>query len=250
MKNRRTFLRQTLLGSALALSLPDMAFSAAPQKGKKIRLKEGQTVLFQGDSITDAGRDKNSQDKNNAATLGSGYSLLAGSQLLLNKASLNLSVYNKGISGNKVYQLAERWDADALNLKPDVLSILIGVNDFWHTLAKENPYKGTVKTYEDDYRKLLQQTKQALPDVRFIIGEPFTLKGLKAVDNSWFPKFDDYRNVSRKLAEEFDAVFIPYQQVFDEAVKQAPAAYWSNDGVHTTLAGSALMASAWLKAFQ
>lgn len=84
--------------------------------------------------------------------MGSGYALLTASQLLLKQASLNLKIYNKGISGNKVYQLKERWQEDCVRLKPNVLSILIGVNDFWHTLAKDNPYKGTIETYKNDLK--------------------------------------------------------------------------------------------------
>jgi len=127
-----------------------------------------------------------------------------------------------------------------------VLSILIGVNDFWHT--KTNNYSGTVKVYEDDYRALLKRTLSALPGVKLVIGEPFAVAGIRAVDHTWYPEFDKYREASRKIADEFKAIFIPYQKVFDEAQKHAPGVYWTHDGVHATLAGACLMANAWLQA--
>src|SRR5690606_22433718 len=110
-------------------------------------------ILFQGDSITDAGRKKDSDEVNNASALGVGYAMLAASALLNDRADMNLKIYNRGISGNKVYQLAERWEKDCLGLKPNVLSILIGVNDYWH--KHSGKYDGTVKVYEDDLKKLL-----------------------------------------------------------------------------------------------
>lgn len=127
-----------------------------------------------------------------------------------------------------------------------MLSILIGVNDYWH--KHDGKYNGNIEVYENDFRALLNKTKASLPDVKLIIGEPFALKGIKAVDDSWYPDFDAYRVVAKKIATEFNAVFIPYQKVFDEAVKTAPGNYWTVDGVHPTLAGGKLMAQAWLKA--
>src|SRR5690606_9088299 len=105
-----------------------------PQGAPKIRIQPNDTILFQGDSITDAGRDKENQSPNNNRALGSGYAFLAAAKLLHDHAAQHPVIYNRGISGNKVHQLADRWDADCIALKPDILSILIGVNDYWHTL--------------------------------------------------------------------------------------------------------------------
>ncbi len=248
MIKRRDFIRNTSLASALALGIPEIA-SAAMAKQKKaaaIKLNQNDIILFQGDSITDAGRKKDSQDFNTASNLGSGYAAQAGAELLLNHAAKQLKIYNKGISGNKVYQLAERWDKDCLDIKPKVLSILIGVNDYWH--KHNGKYSGTIETYKTDFRTLLERTKKALPELQLIIGEPFAVKGIKAVDDSWYPQFNEYRVAAKTLAEEFNAVFVPYQTVFDEAQKHAPGVYWTYDGVHPSLAGAKLMAEAWLKA--
>lgn len=248
MTNRRSFIQSLALTGTLAISLPDIVNAANIQDNTAIKFNSNDVVLFQGDSITDAGRDKKKEEANSPNVLGSGYALLTASQLLLKQASLNLKIYNKGISGNKVYQLKERWQEDCVRLKPNVLSILIGVNDFWHTLAKDNPYKGTIETYKNDLKSLLENTLKQLPNTKLIIGEPFAVRNVRAVTDEWFPAFDEYKGAAKEIANEFKATFIPYQQVFDEAVKHAPASYWTDDGVHPSLAGAALMAQAWLKA--
>jgi lysophospholipase L1-like esterase len=207
-------------------------------------IKEGDVVLFQGDSITDAGRDKKNANANEARALGTGYALFLAAQLLARRADAGLKIYNRGISGNKVFQLAERWDADCLALKPNVLSILIGVNDLWHAL--DGKYNGTVEIYEKDYRALLTRTQQALPGVKLVICEPFVLR-CGAVNDKWFPAFDGYRAAARRVATDFHATFVPFQAMFDEAVRKAPPAYWAGDGVHPTIAGAGLMAHTWLE---
>ena len=249
MKNtesgRRSFIAQVALGSLAALSIPEIVLAAIPEaKSQKVTLENNDSILFQGDSITDSGRNRTNADYNSQNGLGGGYAFLAAAELLLKYPAKNLQIYNRGISGNKVYQVAETWDADSINLKPDVLSILIGVNDYWHTLS--HGYKGTTETYKKDYRTLLQRTKDKLPDVKLIIGEPFAILGT-AVNQTWFPAIKEYQMVSRELANEFDAAFVPYQKVYDQALKYAPGAYWSADGVHPSIAGASLMAQAWLK---
>lgn len=244
--SRRKFIRNTAIGTLASISIPEIVSAATgTAKGKKISLEKDNVVLFQGDSITDWGRDKSKTDANDFGALASGYVLLAASDLLNNYPAKNLQMYNKGISGNKVFQLSDRWDADCLALKPNVLSILVGVNDYWHTLT--NGYTGTIEVYHNDYIKLLTRTRQALPNVKFIIGEPFAVKGVKAVDEKWFPAFDAYRQAAKDVANQFDAAFIPYQAIFDKAQESAPGSYWTIDGVHPTLAGVGLMAHAWME---
>ena len=244
---RRRFLKSASLATAFSLSIPAIVSAAYEEsRTKKIGLQQGDVILFQGDSITDAGRKKDEKGFNNTSALGSGYAMLAGSELLLRYADKGLKVYNKGISGNKVYQLAERWDADCLQLEPKVLSILVGVNDFWHTLT--SGYKGTIETYRKDLTSLLDSTMQKLPGLKLIIGEPYAVKGIKAVDEKWYPAFDEYRLAAHELADKYNAVFIPYQKIYDKAQKSAPGVYWTADGVHPTLAGAKLMAAAWLEA--
>lgn len=244
--SRRNFLKTATLGSLMAINIPEIVSAAyKPQRDKKITLSNEDSILFQGDSITDARRKKDDANPNSPAALGASYPFLATAEMLYRFPGKSLKCYNKGVSGNKVYQLADRWQTDCLDLKPTVLSILVGVNDFWHTLT--NGYQGTIKTYRDDYKALLDRTKQALPDVKLIIGEPYAVLGVKAVDDKWFPAFNDYRQAAREIAESFGAAFIPYQEIYDKAQKSAPGSYWTIDGVHPSLAGARLMAEAWLQ---
>jgi lysophospholipase L1-like esterase len=242
--SRRSFIKKAAIGTLAAVSIPEIVSATVPKGGPKIKLLEDQTILFQGDSITDAGRNKEDTGFNNARALGTGYAMLTAAQIMLKYAPLNLKIYNKGISGNKVFQLAERWDKDCLELKPDVVSILIGVNDIWHKL--NGNYDGTVDIYRRDYIALLERTRKALPGVKLIIGEPFGVRGVKAVDERWYPEFYEYQKAAREIAARFGAVFIPYQAVYDEAQKRASGAYWTGDGVHASLAGASLMAEVWL----
>ena len=207
-------------------------------------LAEGDVILFQGDSITDAGRDKNAAGANDFGGLGRGYANMIASALLGRHSSLGLQCYSRGISGNKVPDLQARWQADAIDLNPAVLSILIGVNDIWHKLAGN--YDGTVADYEQGFATLLAETPAPLPKTRLVICEPFVL-ACGAVNEKWFPEFTERRTVAKRVAEAAGAVWVPYQTMFDEAVNDAmPPAYWASDGVHPTMAGHALMARTWL----
>ena len=203
-------------------------------------------ILFQGDSITDAGRNKQNQIPNDGRAFGWGYANLIASRLLAEWPEKKLTFHNRGISGNKVYQLAERWQEDCLDLKPDILSILIGVNDYWH--FRQGRYEGTPEIYETDYRQLLRRTFEVLPDVKLLICEPFILSNTSAVDDSWLKPFSKYQEIAVKLADEFGTILVPFQKAFTEAVELAPESYWAGDGVHPSMAGAQLMAETWLKA--
>lgn len=248
--SRRRFLQNAALGTIGLSAIPTILDAVERKKEKvlnhNIVINKSDTILFQGDSITDAGRDKSDKNANSQHALGSGYAFLAAADILKSKPTLDLNIYNKGISGNKVFELIDRWQSDCIELKPNVLSILIGVNDFWHTL--DFNYKGTVEIYENDFRNLLQISKAVLPNVQFVIGEPFAVLGCKAVNEKWFPEFDSYRMVSKKIADEFNAIYIPYHTIFAEASKVVPPTYWTGDGVHPSIAGAKLMSDAWVKA--
>ncbi len=251
--NRRIFFGKAATSAIVLAAIPSILAVSMPASKKKPHgilstLKTGDVILFQGDSITDAGRDKVKEEANSPGSFGMGYAYLAAANLLNTMASVQPVIYNRGISGNKVFQLAERWQKDCLDLKPKVLSILVGVNDFWHTL--DFNYDGTVQKYEEDYRKLLSGTKKLFPEIQLVICEPFAVLGVKAVTEKWYPAFNGYRVSAKKLAEEFDATFIPFQAIFDEAQKYAPGKYWTGDGVHPSMAGCSLMAEAWLKAIR
>lgn len=256
---RRNFIQLTT-ATIGALSLPDIVQAAIGEEANKsVVLRSDEVLLFQGDSITDAGRDRNPPkysisnaardgEYNDFNVMGSGYAMLAAAQILLNHYDKSLKIFNRGVSGNRVYQLAERWKEDCLDLQPSVLSILIGVNDFWHTLNGD--YSGSAEKYRTDLKQLLDRTKQSLPEIKLIIGEPFAINGLQAISDKWYPAFDEYRSIAKDIADQYDAVFIPYQKIFDKALTKAPAAYWSFDGVHPSVPGAMLMTEAWLKAIK
>ncbi len=247
--SRRNFIKSitatTAAGTAMFMSGCDgIAAPGGNCSNKTSSFKKGSVILFQGDSITDASRNRGKENNaNNSKALGNGYVYLIAAQLLAEQPANELKIYNRGISGNKVYELANRWDKDCLNLKPDVLSILIGVNDIWHTL--KGRYDGTVEKYEKDYIALLDRTITALPDTKLVICEPFVLR-CGAVNGKWFPEIDKYRAIAEKLARRFDTTFVPFQSMLDKAIQQAPPKYWLYDGVHPSVAGTRLMAQAWM----
>ena len=203
------------------------------------------TILFQGDSITDTGRDRRVTDGNNASALGNGYPLIAAANMLRAHPDSSLQIFNRGVSGDKVPALQARWGADTIALKPDVLSILVGVNDLWHKLTGE--YNGTVAEYELQYNNLLDGTKRTLPSVRLVILEPFVLV-TGAVDAKWFPEFDERRAAAARVAKRARATFIPLQSMFTRLARTAPSSYWLADGVHPTIAGHAAIADRWREA--
>jgi acyl-CoA thioesterase I len=208
-------------------------------------INPNSTILFQGDSITDTGRNREIAEPNRGAALGSGYVNLIAARLLQERPQDNLSFYNRGISGNRVTDLYARWKVDGINLQPDLISILIGVNDTWHEFMVGNGVE--VDRYTTIYRMLLDYTKQRLPNVQLVLCEPFVLP-CGVVTDGWIAEMDERRQVVRDLAGEFDAIFVPFQGVLDEALQQADPAYWAADGVHPTPAGHRLLADAWLAA--
>ena len=199
-------------------------------------------ILFQGDSITDAGRNRSAAGENNASALGGGYPLLAASHMLRAHPDGALKVFNRGVSGDKIPALQARWDADTIALRPDILSILVGVNDFWHKLNGNS--NGTVADYESQYNDLLDGTKNAFPNVRLIILEPFVLM-TGAVNEKWFPEFDQRRDAAARVAKRAGAKFIPLQSMFTQLAKSTAPSYWLADGVHPTIAGHAAIADRW-----
>jgi lysophospholipase L1-like esterase len=205
----------------------------------------GYRILFQGDSITDASRDRARLEPNDGAGLGRGYAFLSAARLLRDHPASDLRVHNRGISGNRVPDLQRRWAADTEELEPNLLSILIGVNDIWHKM--EGRYSGSVQDYEDGFRALLEQTRRRLPSTRLVVGEPFALR-FGAVTQHWFPEFDQRRAVAARIASEFGAAFIPFQSVLERAVGAGTSpTYWTTDGVHPTPQGHQLLADAWLE---
>lgn len=205
------------------------------------------TVLFQGDSITDGARGR-SEDLNHI--LGHGYAYLIAAKLGESLAENGLRFVNRGISGNRVSDLYARWNEDAIAILPDLISILIGVNDLWRIMAGEP--SGATDRFERAYRHLLDETKLALPDAKLVLCEPFLLKAGATVERweEWQARMAAYQSTVRELAKQYGAVFVPLQEAFDRAAERAEPAYWIWDGVHPTAAGHQVIAKQWLAVVQ
>ncbi|MEI6143424.1 MAG: SGNH/GDSL hydrolase family protein [Mariniphaga sp.] len=243
--SRRNFIRGMALSGVGAFALPISETFALESKDDKSNLIKGKVILFQGDSITDGNRGRNT-DPNHI--MGHGYAFSIASRLGARYPKKKLTFYNRGVSGNKVNDLATRWQKDTLDLKPDVLSILVGVNDSASVVFKREPII-SVEEYEKAYRALLDLTKVQYPEIQLVLCEPFILKVGKVRDN-WEAYQNDIsqrQTIVKKLAEQYNAVFVGLQKVFDKACKKAPADYWIWDGVHPTVAGHELITRKWLK---
>lgn len=203
------------------------------------------TVLFQGDSVTDCGRNSCSGSGITAAGIGPGYPGMVAARLSCDRTDIEWNFINRGISGNRIVDLYARWKADCINLAPDILSILIGVNDTWHHIYWNNGVE--VPRYARFYRELLTWTREALPGIKFILMDPFVCPDVED-RKAFVPELIERRKVVAELAKEFGAVHIPLQDLFNQAFKRAPQSHWAADGVHPTPAGHQLITDAWLQA--
>jgi lysophospholipase L1-like esterase len=236
--NRRDFVTAGLAASAaVALACTHVAPTDRPRS-----VPEDATILFQGDSITDAGRDRAVAAANIGPALGGGYPLLLAADMLRADPGRGLRFLNRGVSGNKVPDLAARWETDTLALRPTIVSILIGVNDYWH--KRLNGYAGTVADYETGFLALLERTRAHLPRTRLIVMEPFVLP-TGVVDAGWLPELDERRAAAARVAARAGATFVRLQAAFTAAASTADASVWTADGVHPTPAGHALIAERW-----
>ena len=186
-------------------------------------------ILFQGDSITDCGRDWDGPDN-----LGDGYVRLVTTLLPDKYPKHEFKFINRGVSGDKVRDLASRWDKDCISLQPDWLSILIGINDTLTT---------PITQFEEEYRMLLRRTTNEL-NSRIILCEPFLLLG---DNNAYREDLNPKIEVIRKLAKEYNTVLIPLDNIFHEACLLKTPEYWAPDGVHPSPEGHAMIAKSWIK---
>ena len=207
-------------------------------------------ILFQGDSITDCGRVRT-----NDMNMGTGYALLAKSQLGYENPG-EYEFYNRGISGNRIVDLYARIKADIINLTPDYISILIGVNDVWHEFGRHNGVDAD--KYEKFYCMLIEEITEALPDVKIMIMEPFCLRGsgtenTEEEPNKWNVFYTEVRERAKKakrVAEKYNLTFVELQNVFDKASEIKESTYWLRDGVHPTEMGHELLKREWMKGFE
>ncbi|MGW0784665.1 SGNH/GDSL hydrolase family protein [Streptomyces sp. NPDC002913] len=201
-----------------------------------IQLPGSAGILFQGDSITAAGRDPGGADD-----LGHGYVRLVADALAASHPSAR--VHNRGVSGDRAADLLRRWDQDTLALRPAVLSVLVGVNDTWRRYDRGETT--SPEAFEATYRELLRQAASQAP--RLVLVEPF-LVPVRDEQWSWREDLDAKIQVVRRLAEEFDASLLAADGLLQQAARESgDPALLAEDGVHPTAAGHAVLARAWLR---
>lgn len=216
-------------------------------KGEENRMKE-KVILFQGDSITDGNRLKgkeNEWDLNHQ--IGHCYAYIISGQLGVQYPDKNLRFYDRGISGNKIADLSERWTEDTLDLKPDVLSILIGVNDCGGIIKDGSG--STSSEFRVQYQDLIDRARKMNPDIVLVLCEPFGLPVGVVKDNweRWMDLLSRLQEVTKMVAEENNAIFVPLQKKFESLCKIREAEYWIWDGIHPTVCGHQVIAEQWLK---
>ena len=228
MKEKIAFtLALFVLGSCLATAEPIPAF------------KTGSRILFQGDSITDMKRGRGT-DPNHI--LGHSYVFILAAKHRAGFPDLDLDFVNRGVSGNTVLNLRDRWQTDTLDLKPDILSVLIGVNDNGRNVPFDE--------FEQVYDQLLTDARKANPKLKLVLCEPFGLpSGSKKQSwEAWYDGIQKRQKIVAKLAEKHGATLVKFQAALDAATDRASAEFWIWDGVHPTYAGHQILADAWEQA--
>ncbi len=201
-------------------------------------------ILFFGDSITDAGRNRDAP-AGDSGGWGGGYVHQIAAYLGAQDPADELIFTNKGISGNRVTDLEKRLKTDVLDEEPDIVSILIGINDVWRR------YDADVVSHADEfeaaYRRILKKISK--DGARLILLEPFLLP-VPEDRRAWREDLDPKIHIVRDLAREFEATLVPLDGIFAAASAKREPAFWASDGVHPSPAGHALIARAWIDAME
>ena len=253
MLNRRTFLNRGAVGFTAATTVAATGLQAAPAKASPVggydyrlpTFKKGSRLLFQGDSITDMKWGRNQKDRNHY--LGHSYVYLIASRLGVDMPEAKLEFFNRGMSGHKVHDLRARWQKDAIDIKPDLLSILVGINDVGRTVTKDKGFD----EWEANYRFILDASRKANPDLRLVLLDPFVLAsgGLTNPDAYKAKRglVDRLCVIVDQLAKDYQAVHVRTQEIFDAAAQAVDPAHWIWDGVHPLPQGHELIARNWLQ---
>lgn len=205
----------------------------------QMRIEDNARVLFQGDSITDAGWQAEGPEG-----LGTGYALMVASWFQAMHPEKNVTFLNRGLSGNRAKDLEARWQKDCLDLKPTWVSIMIGINDTWRRFDSNDSTSS--ESYETSCRNILTKVKTQL-HAGLILLEPFVLP-VPADRKQWRVDLDPRIQIIRQLAVEFNAILVPLDGIFADAATKQPPVFWAGDGVHPSRAGHALIAQSWLRA--
>jgi acyl-CoA thioesterase I len=201
-------------------------------------MKKGMKILFLGDSITDCGRREPAYKP-----MGRGYVSLIYRWLIARYPSLGLQFFNRGISSDRSRDLVRRWDEDCQQIQPDLLSILVGINDTWRRYESKDPT--SVEDFEKNYEAVLQRVAGAGNPI-LVLCEPFLLahpQGIEVLREDLDPKIQ----VVREMARKYGAIYVPYDGIFAAASISVAPSYWAEDGMSPTDAGHALMAQVWME---
>lgn len=208
-------------------------------------------ILFQGDSLTDGNRCKlKEQAWDGNHQMGHSYAYIVNGILGSRYPEKNLEFVNRGVSGNRIVDIYARMEPDIIELKPDVLSIMVGINDIpsdWNGVRGTSPEK-----YEMIYRQLLKETKAALPKVHLILCEPVIFPVCKQSRDYALCEqaVCSFGQVVRRLAEEFSAELLLLQEEFENRYQMREPEYWSWDGIHPTENGHGVIAVKWMELFE
>ncbi|WP_327293682.1 MULTISPECIES: SGNH/GDSL hydrolase family protein [unclassified Streptomyces] len=204
-----------------------------------LQLPSRATVLFQGDSITDAGRVSHP-----TAGLGHGYAGMSAELLRAAHPDSDYTFVNRGVGGDRIADLRARWHEDGVALAPDLLSVMIGVNDTWRRYDRGD--LTTIEAYEDDYRHILTRIRES-SGAQLLLIEPFLVPVLPE-QWAWREDLDPRIQVVRRLAEEFGAALLAADGLLNQAARSAGgAAHVAGDGVHPTPFGHRVLARAWVE---
>ncbi|RYG32766.1 GDSL family lipase [bacterium] len=205
-------------------------------------LRNGDRLLFIGDSITDCGR---ARPLGEAGGLGNGYVSLIDAHLTVNTPDRRIRVLNTGTGGDTVRSLSARWQSDAIDLRPDVLAVMIGINDVWRQFDSPNPDAGVpLPEYEDTLNHLLEQARGGVRSV--ILATPFYIESNR--DDAMRATMDRYSDAVRRVAEKNGFHLVDTQAAFDAITSSRYAASLAWDRVHPNLAGHLAIARAFLGA--
>lgn len=242
--SRRDFVKLASVAGLTTVAGLSTAFVTKKTAFKKPE-KENLRFLFQGDSITDGNRGRN-DDPNHI--LGHGYCFAVSSRIGADFPEYGFQFINRGISGNSVSDLEKRWQTDTLDLKPDVLSLLVGINDV-NALIDRKEEALDIIAFEATYRKLLTSCREQNSELLIVLGLPFFFAAGWRKDQfeKWHPLTLERAEIVKRIAVDFNAVLVDYPKLFKEAQQRAPIDYWIWDGVHPTAFGHELMAREWIK---
>ncbi len=204
-------------------------------------IKNNDIILFQGNSITDAGRKYSQPDD-----MGWGYATIAAGLFAASHPEINAKFLNRGISGNRAINLKERWQEDCIDLNPTIISIMIGINDCWRRYDSND--LTTAEDFEKYYKYILDEIKDKLT-AKLILIEPFVLP-YPDDRKQWREDLDPKIEIVNNLAKKFKTVLVPLDKIMNKASKIKSPDFWTGDGVHPTHAGHSLIAKSWLEAVE